>query len=150
MLSKKSKYAIKALVALAKHNKGGVPVRIHEISEKENIPKKFLEAILLDLRKQGILGSKLGIHGGYYLLKQPDKIFLTDVIRLTDGPIALIPCASLNFYEKCNDCEDEVTCGIRKVMTEVRIVSLGVLSNTSIADIIKKEKRLLNSKKRKK
>jgi Rrf2 family protein len=150
MLSKKSKYAIKALVALAKHDKNGLPMRIQEISEKENIPKKFLEAILLDLRKHGILGSKLGINGGYYLLKPADKIILTDIIRLTDGPIALIPCASLNFYEKCDDCDDEVTCGIRKVMTEVRVVSLGVLSNTSIADIIKKEKRLINSRKRKK
>ena len=149
MLSKKSKYAIKALVALAKHDKGGLPMRIQEISEKENIPKKFLEAILLDLRKHGILGSKLGINGGYYLLKSADKIILTDIIRLTDGPIALIPCASLNFYEKCHDCEDEVTCGLRKVMLEVRVVSLGVLSNTSIADILKKEKRLTNTKKKK-
>ena len=140
---------MKALVALAKHDKSAPPMRIQEISEMEKIPKKFLEAILLDLRRHGYLGSKLGVNGGYYLIKDPDKIILTDIIRLTDGPIALIPCASLNFYEKCDDCKDEVTCGIRKVMTEVRTVSLGVLSHTSIADIIKKEKRLIVSKNKK-
>lgn len=147
MLSKKSKYAIKALVALAKHSKNGFPMRIAEISEKEHIPKKFLEAILLDLRKHGVLGSKMGINGGYYLLKKPGDIYLTEIIRLTDGPIAMIPCASLNFYEKCDDCEDEVVCGLRKVMTDLRNASLQILSHNSIADIIKKEKKSMNSKK---
>jgi len=128
MLTKKSKYAIKALVALAKHKPEAPYMRIAEISEKENIPKKFLESILLSLRNNGILGSKLGVNG---------------------GPIALIPCASLNFYQKCDDCEDEVTCGLRKVMTEVRVASLEVLSNNSIADIIEKEKRLVRSKRKK-
>jgi len=149
MLSKKSKYAIKALVALAKHEKHGLPMRIIEISEQESIPKKFLEAILLDLRKHGVLGSKLGVNGGYYLLKEPDKIILTDIIRLTDGPIALIPCVSLKFYEKCDDCTDEVTCGLRKVMIQLRDVSLAVLSHTTIADIIKNEKHLIKSKSKK-
>src|SRR5690349_17424409 len=119
MLSKKSKYAIKALVALAKHekeNKDGSPMRIIEISEQEKIPKKFLEAILLELRRHNLLGSKMGVNGGYYLLKSPKDIALTDIIRLTDGPIAMIPCASLNFYEKCDDCVDETICGLRKVM----------------------------------
>ena len=141
MLSKKSKYAIKALVALAKHNRNGLPLRIIEISEQENIPKKFLEAILLDLRKHGIVGSKLGINGGYYLVKKPAEIILTDIIRLTDGPIAMIPCASSKFYEKCEDCKDETTCGLRKVMTELRNASLSVLSNNSIATIIELEKQ---------
>jgi Rrf2 family protein len=149
MLSKKSKYAIKALVALAKHDKNGLPMRIIEISEQENIPKKFLEAILLDLRKHGILGSKMGINGGYYLLKKADEIILTDIIRLTDGPIALIPCASLNFYEKCDDCEDEVVCGLRKIMTDVRKASLEVLSHNSIADIVKTESQLSKRKSKK-
>ena len=149
MLSKKSKYAIKALVALAKHDKNGLPMRIIEISEQEKIPKKFLESILLDLRKHGILGSKMGINGGYYLLKKPSDIYLTEIIRLTDGPIAMIPCASLNFYEKCDDCEDETVCGLRKVMTELRVATLGILSHNSIADVVKKETRLINSKKRK-
>lgn len=149
MLSKKSKYAIKALVALAKHDPKAPYMRIAEISEKENIPKKFLESILLSLRNNRVLGSKLGVNGGYYLLKKPEDIKLTDIIRLTDGPIALIPCASMNFYQKCDDCEDEVTCGLRKVMSDVRIASLEVLSNNSIADIIEKEKHLVRSKKRK-
>ena len=127
-------------MALAKRTKDEAPMRIHEISEQERIPKKFLEAILLDLRKQGILGSKLGTQGGYYLMKKANKIFLTDIIRLTDGPIAMVPCVSLNFYEKCDDCRDEVSCGLRKVMTEVRNANLKLLSNTSIADILKKEK----------
>jgi Rrf2 family protein len=146
MLSKKSKYAIKALIALAKQNRNGLPMRIVEISEQENIPKKFLESILLELRNHAILGSKMGINGGYYLLKNPKEIYLSDIIRLTDGPIALIPCASLNFYEKCEDCKDETVCGLRKVMTELRNASLSILSNNSIADIINKEKKLIKSK----
>lgn len=149
MLSKKSKYAIKALVALAKHSGKGMPMRIVEISEQEKIPKKFLEAILLDLRKHGVLGSKMGINGGYYLLRRPEEISLTEIIRFTDGPIALIPCASLNFYEKCEDCEDEIVCGLRKVMTDLRKASLEVLSNNSIADLIKTEKHLIKARKRK-
>ncbi|MFO0321700.1 MAG: RrF2 family transcriptional regulator [Bacteroidota bacterium] len=149
MLSKKSKYAIKSLVILARHENKEPHLRISEISEKGKIPKKFLEAILLELRKNGILGSKMGVKGGYFLLKKPSEIILTDIIRLTDGPIALLPCASLNFYQKCEDCKDETTCGIKKVMTEVRMASLVILSNNSIDDLIKKENRLLkvNSKK---
>lgn len=149
MLSKKSKYAIKALVALAKHekeNKDGSPMRIIEISEQEKIPKKFLEAILLELRRHNLLGSKMGVNGGYYLLKSPKDIALTDIIRLTDGPIAMIPCASLNFYEKCDDCVDETICGLRKVMTELRTASLKVLSGNTIEDIIKNEKKLMKTK----
>lgn len=146
MLSKKCKYALKALIALAKRDASRPHMRIVEISEQEKIPKKFLEAILLELKNYGILSSKLGKSGGYYLLKKPEDLFLTDLIRLMDGPIALLPCASLNFFESCDDCEDEDTCGLRKVMMEERIASLGVLSNTSIADILKKEKRLINAK----
>lgn len=149
MLSKKSKYAIKSLIILAKHGNKEPHLRISEISEKGKIPKKFLEAILLELRKNGILGSKLGVNGGYYLLKDPSDIILTDIIRLTDGPIALLPCASLNFYEKCDDCEDETTCGIKKILTEVRMATLVILSNSSIADIVKKETRLIKAKAKK-
>ncbi|HET6225280.1 MAG TPA: Rrf2 family transcriptional regulator [Bacteroidia bacterium] len=148
MLSKKSKYAIKALVALARNAKNNTPMRIAEISERENIPKKFLETILLDLRRYGVLGSKIGVNGGYYLIKKPSDIILTDIIRLTDGPIALVPCVSLNFYEKCDDCEDEVVCGLRKVMTDLRKASLNVLSNNSIADIVKTETQLIRRKRK--
>lgn len=146
MLSKKTKYAIKALMILSKTNAEEQQMKISEISQIGKIPRKFLEAILLELRKNGLLGSKMGANGGYYLLKSPSDIYLTDIIRLTDGPIALLPCASLNFYERCLDCEDEITCGIKKVMTEVRVSTLMIFSNTSIADIVKKENRLIKSK----
>ncbi len=147
MISKKTKYAIKALLHLAKHYGEG-PILIAHLSEKEKIPKKFLEAILLDLRKQGILGSKIGVGGGYYLIKNPKQVFLSQVLRSIDGPIALIPCVSLNFYERCDDCKDEITCGIRNVMTEVRDATLKVLSGTTLEDILNREKRLNTSKKR--
>ncbi|MFM7023754.1 MAG: RrF2 family transcriptional regulator [Flavobacteriales bacterium] len=142
MLTKKSKYAIKALVALARHYKEEGPLRIAEIAENEKIPGKFLEAILLELRKHGILGSKKGVNGGYYLMKDPKEVMLSNVIRITDGPIALIPCVSINFYEKCEECKDEVTCGLREVALKVRDASLSVLSNTSIGDIMEREARL--------
>ena len=149
MLTKKSKYAIKALTALARHFDATGPLRIAEIAESEKIPMKFLEAILLELRKNGYLGSKKGLNGGYYLLKTPQDIILSNVIRITGGPIALIPCASLNFYERCEDCTDEVSCGLREVALKVRDASLEILSNTSIADIVERENNLnkLKSKK---
>jgi Rrf2 family protein len=141
MLSKKTKYAIKALLHLAK-NYGEGPVLIGKLSEKEKIPKKFLESILLDLRKQGILASKMGAGGGYYLLKKPNEVYLSQIIRFTDGPIALVPCVSLNFYEKCADCEHETICGIKDVMTDVREATLKILSTTTLEDVLKREDNL--------
>lgn len=138
MLSKKTKYAIKALVMLGK-NTENPPLQIARIAEDERIPKKFLEQILLDLRNAGYLYSKKGAGGGYSLNKHPKDIFLSDILRITDGPIAMVPCASLKFYRKCDECQDEVTCGIRKAFIEVRDASLQVLGSTSIADIIQKE-----------
>ena len=149
MISKKTKYAIKALVALAKR-KDKSPMTIAEIAAQEKIPKKFLEAILLDMRKQGILSSKIGIGGGYYLLKRPDEVVLTQLLRNIDGPIALLPCVSLNFYERCDDCTDEITCGIRSAFMQVRDASLKILSETTLADIISKEEQLNSLKKKKK
>jgi Rrf2 family protein len=145
MISKRTKYAIKALVALAK-NKDKKSMTIMEIAQQENIPKKFLEAILLDMRKQGILSSKIGIGGGYYMLKQPGEIVLTQLMRTIDGPIAMLPCVSLNFYERCEDCTDEVTCGIRDAFAQVRDASLKVMSETTLEDIVKREERLKVSK----
>ncbi len=150
MLTKKSKYAIKALVALARHYETEGPLRISEIADKEKIPGKFLETILLELRKHGILGSKKGVHGGYYLIKDPKEVVLSNVIRITDGPIALIPCVSLNFYEKCEECKDELTCGLREVALKVRDASLEVLTNTSIADIVEREAKLIAKAKKSK
>lgn len=141
MLSKKTKYAIKALVSLGKH-KDLPPMQIAKIAEEEAIPKKFLEQILLDLRNSGLLYSKKGAGGGYSLNKKPEDIYLVQVMRITDGPIAMVPCASLNFYHKCDECEDEKTCGIRSAFIDVRDATLKVLAETSIADIIMREDSL--------
>lgn len=140
MLSKKSQYAVRALVALAKNYEKG-PTLISRLSDEQKIPKKFLEAILLELRNAGILGSKKGAGGGYYLSKRPAEIHLLQVIRLTGGPVALLPCVSLNFYENCGDCVSEEVCGIRAVFCDVRDATLDILSKTSIADLLNHESR---------
>ena len=142
MLPKKSKYAIKALVFLAGNYEINKPTRIEEIAEKEKITRKFLEAILLDLKKQGLLGSRMGARGGYYLIKHPEEIMLSHIIRITGGPIALLPCVSLHFYESCEECVDENTCGLRDVVLQVREASIKILSKTSQKDIISREKKL--------
>jgi Rrf2 family protein len=142
MLSKKTKYAIKALVVLGKHA-DQPPMQIQKISDEERIPKKFLEQILLDLRNAGFLYSKKGAGGGYSLNKDPKDIYLVQIMRITDGPIAMVPCASLNFYHKCEECKDEKTCGIRNVFVDVRDATLKILSETSVADIIARENSLL-------
>jgi Rrf2 family protein len=134
MLSKKTKYGIKALTFLADRKENG-PVQISEISKSENISHKFLESILLTLRKAGILGSKKGKGGGYYLLKPALEVKMTDVIRALEGPIAMVPCVSLNFYEKCDDCPDENACSVHKLMIQVRDNTLHVLRNTTLADL---------------
>ncbi len=136
MLSKKSQYAFKALVYLTEQAENG-PVLISEISEKKNIPLKFLENILLELRKAGILESKKGKGGGYYFAANPCKVSLAKVMRLIDGPIALLPCVSLNFYEKCKDC-DETNCGLNRMMVQVRDATLKVLENKTVADLCNK------------
>lgn len=146
MLPKKTKYAIKALTYLAReHGKG--PVLISAIAEGEHIPKKFLEAILLEMRNAGILASKKGAGGGYYLLLEPSEIPLSKIIRLTGGPIAMLPCASLNFYQPCDDCETEALCGLRQVIMEVRDETLKILTETTIANVLESEKKLARSKK---
>ena len=141
MLSKKTKYAIKALVLLGKY-RDKPPLQIAWIAEKEKIPKKFLEQILLDLRKAGFLYSKKGAGGGYSLNKDPKDIHLVNILRVTDGPIAMVPCASLNFYHRCDECHQETTCGIRDVFIQVRDASLKILTETSIADVIERETNL--------
>jgi Rrf2 family protein len=150
MLSKKSKYAIKALLALAKNYTDNKPQRISQIAETENIPRKFLEAILLELRNQGFVGSKMGASGGYYLTKHPEEIMLSSIIRVTGGPIAMLPCVSLNFYEPCEECVNEDTCGLRDVVKEVREASIRILSKTSLADTLKREEALKKLQKPKK
>ena len=134
MLSKKTKYGIKALTFLAKQE-SKKPVQIANISKSENISVKFLESILLTLKKNGILGSKKGKGGGYYLLKNANDIPMTTVMRVLEGPIAMIPCVSLNFYEKCEDCPDENKCAVNKLMLEVRDNTLEIFRNTTLADL---------------
>jgi Rrf2 family protein len=140
MLSKKAKYAINALVHLAKRHGEG-PVRISDIAEQEHIPQKFLEAILLELRKGGILSSRKGRSGGYALLHAPEEINLVQVMRLIDGPIASLPCASFRYYERCEECKDETTCGIRKVFCDLRDESVRILKAATLANIIAREKQ---------
>lgn len=141
MLSKKTKYAIRALIALGE-NYGGESMNILSISQQEKIPKKFLEQILLEMRNAGFLYSKKGAGGGYSLLKDPHDINLVQVMRLTGGPIAQLPCVSLNFYQKCEECKEEETCGIRDTFMSVRDATLKILTETTIADLISKEKDL--------
>jgi Rrf2 family protein len=134
VLSKKTKYGLKALTFLARCEESN-PVQISEISKKENISHKFLESILLTLKKAGLLGSKKGKGGGYYLRKHPAEIKMTEVIRVLEGPIAMVPCVSLNFYEKCDDCPDETLCSVHKLMIQVRDNTLDVFRNTTLADL---------------
>ncbi len=135
MLSKKTKYGLKALTYLAlRENRE--PVQIAEIAENENISQKFLESILLTLRRNGFLGSKKGKGGGYYLIKEPNEIPMTTVMRILEGPIAMVPCVSLNFYEKCIDCPNEKQCSVYRLMLKVRDANLEIYRNTTLADLL--------------
>ena len=147
MLSKKTKYAIHALVHLAK-SPIGEPMQISKIAEEEHIPRKFLEAILLELRNAGFLSSKKGKSGGYYLLKSAAEINIADVVRLFEGAIALLPCVAHKYYEKCEECEDETICGIRDVFVEVRSETVLMLKKATLANIVQREKKLQAAKRK--
>ena len=138
MLSRKTKYGLKALSYLARCE-DVTPVQISIISTSENISLKFLESILLTLRKAGFLGSKKGKGGGYYLLKEAKDISIAEIYRVLEGPIALVPCVSLNFYEKCDDCPDEAKCSVHSLMIEVRDSNLKILENTSLQNLIEEK-----------
>jgi Rrf2 family protein len=140
MLSKKCKYAIHALVYLAEHADKG-PVHIQEISEAQKIPKKFLEAILLELRNAKILHSKKGKGGGYYLYKKPEDVNLMEVHRIMDGAIAMLPCVSLNYYEPCEECQDEEACGIRHALIKVRDETLRILSASTLRELMNRKRQ---------
>ncbi len=142
MISKKTKYAINALVYLARENKGTEPIQISTIAKSEHIPRKFLEAILLDLRNAGILSSRKGKTGGYYLHKSPDQINIADVMRLFDGPIALLPCVTHLYYERCEECKDEATCGIRSIFFDVRNETVNLLKNATLTQIMERSKKM--------
>lgn len=136
MLSKKAKYALKALLYLTKEHNGGL-VMISEIAASEKIPRKFLEAILVDLKAHGLLFSLRGKKGGYRLAKEPAQISVGYVVRIVDGPLAPIPCVSNLYYRKCDECVDETSCEIRIVMKKVRDATADILDGTSLADLHK-------------
>ncbi len=136
MWNKKTKYALKALSYMGKHYTSGRRILAKEIAEHYHISVKFLEAILLELRNAGILGSRKGKGGGYYLLKPPAEVPLSKVIRLTDGPISMLTCTSLFFYEPCADCDAEADCKIREVALSIRDSTLAVLDQKTLADMI--------------
>jgi Rrf2 family protein len=146
MLQKKSKYAIRALLALAQRPEQE-PVLIADLAAQERIPKKFLEFILLVLRNKGILQSKRGRGGGYFLGRKPEAISLGEVIRALDGPLAPVPCVSHTAYRKCDECEDELTCGIRAVMNDVRDATAAIFDRESLADMLRRIAKLQGEKK---
>ena len=133
MLSKKSQYAFKALSYLVE-KRNVRPVLISEISDAKKIPLKFLENILLQLKKAEILDSKKGKGGGYFFKVNPEKVSLAIILRLVNGPIAMLPCVSLNFYEKCENC-NENHCSLHDVLIEVRDATLSILEKKSLIDL---------------
>jgi Rrf2 family protein len=132
MLSKKAKYAIKALLALAEREQQE-PMRIADLARAEQIPPKFLELILLGLKNHGMLQSRKGKGGGYLLARDPADIYLGQIVRMFDGPLAPVPCASQTAYVRCADCLNEAECGVRLAMKEVRDATAKILDGTSIA-----------------
>lgn len=141
MMSKKCKYALKAMVRLAaNYNQGYLSTGI--IAKDENIPKKFLEQILLELKHAKLVNSRQGIGGGYYLLKPPDEVSMAELYRIFDGPIALVPCVSLNFYEPCDDCLDEATCYLRKELIEIREKTRKIMMEANLQSFLNNSKAM--------
>ena len=133
MLSQKAKYAMKALIALARAK--GQLLQATDISNTQKIPKKFLDLIFFELRGHGLVHSTRGRQGGYALGLPPQDITIAQLVRAVDGALAPLPCASVKFYRRCSDCKDEKTCEVRKVMREVRDAASAILENTTLADV---------------
>lgn len=138
MISQKAKYALRALIALARL-RAGTTMMIGQISRDQAIPKKFLEQILLELKRAGIVMSLRGRAGGYALLKAPEEVTFGEVLRLVDGPIAPLPCLSKIAYRRCEDCQDETSCEVRHVFERVTLATRAVLDSTTLADALKLE-----------
>jgi Rrf2 family protein len=136
MLSQKAKYALRALLMLAEQPEADM-VMIADIAERENVPRKFLEAILVDLRKRGLLDSRRGKYGGYRLAKPANAISFGEIIRIVDGPLAPLPCASKTGFRPCDDCTDANSCSVRWLMLQVRDATADILDNCSLADALK-------------
>jgi len=137
MLSQKAKYALRAVLYLAERHDDGDLMLIADIAEKEQIPRKFLEAILVELRNDGILESRRGKNGGYRLARPLDRISFGDVIRSIDGPLAPIRCASRTQFQPCTDCQDVDSCAIRWAMTKARDAMASVLDGWTLADAVR-------------
>lgn len=135
MLTSKAKYALRAMIDLAAQAGAGprAPVFIADIATRQDIPRRFLENILLELRKRGLVVSHRGKAGGYALARTPDLITFADVIRAIDGPVALTPCTSRTAYQRCEDCRDEALCAIRRTMLNVRDATAQILEGTTLA-----------------
>jgi Rrf2 family protein len=134
MLSQKTKYGLKALCLLARESLSG-PMLVADIADRERIPKKFLEAILLDLKHTGIVQSKKGKGGGYMLGRSPDRIRVGDIVRVLNGPLALIGCVSETAYHPCAECVDEPTCAVRLLMKDVRDATANILDRRTLAEV---------------
>jgi Rrf2 family protein len=134
LLSKKTRYAMMAMIKLAKEYGNGA-ILISEIARSENIPQRFLENILLEMKNLGFLGSKLGKSGGYYLIHRPEEITLSDIIRHFEGTIAMLSCVSEKSYQPCEFCKDEETCKIRNTFKEVRDKTFEIFSRTTLKDL---------------
>lgn len=132
MLSQKAKYAMHAMLALAESWERE-PLQIGDIAERRRLPRRFLEQIMLDLKHNGLVVSRRGKNGGYALIRSPEEIFFAQVVRVIDGPLAPLPCLSAIAYQRCDDCEDESACGIRRVFARVHAATLDVLEKTSLA-----------------
>jgi Rrf2 family protein len=146
MLSMKAKYGLLAVLALARKS-GKKLVLISELAESEKIPKKFLEQILRELKNHGILESKIGKGGGYYLSKEPHAITIGQIVRIIDGTLAPVPCVSQTAYSKCKECKDESSCAIRLVMKDVRDAISEILDRTTLADALERSDRHVHAQK---
>lgn len=141
MLSQKARYALRAMLHLAEHAKED-SLQIAEIAENANVPRKFLEQILLELKRRGLVHSVRGRNGGYNLARAPKEVSFAEIIRVIDGPLALSPCASRTAYRKCDDCTDETTCAIRRSLIDVRNATADILEQHSLADALADRRKI--------
>ncbi len=144
MLSKKAKYALVATLRLARHVGDG-PISIGDLAAEDGIPRKFLELILLELKNRGILHSQKGKAGGYSLGRSPAEISVGEIVRVIEGPVALLPCVSVTAYRRCEECRDEKSCAIRMVFQEVRDSTASLLDGTTVADLLAREDEARNA-----
>lgn len=141
MLSQKARYALRAMLHLAAQPKDE-PQQIADIAESADVPRKFLEQILLDLKRRGLVHSVRGRHGGYQLSRDAKEIDFAEIIRVIEGPLALSPCASRTAYRRCEDCTDEVSCAIRKALVDVRNSTAKILEQHSLADALADRRKM--------